>query len=876
MNTKRLVIGLAAFIAAAMLAASLALWLFLGRWVPIAGKARLIEELERRLPIAVSIGAMRYGLFRGLTLEDVRVVHRQTQEPWCALPSLQLHISRLALLRRQVAFSGRVAVETPCPTRVTLVGAYSLRDHALRVDAQTEDILLRAVTRPLARHLPSELTGGAVRLRLRLLQAPQAPLELTGRVTGTGLVWAAPGWRMSGDLMLDGSAIPRAHADGRWAIHAQTRLAHGTLEGLQVVGAVTRMEGTARLTEDGLEIEELSGTLLDSPWQVDGTLTFKPATVEMLLTARQQLAPLAAIFPALAKEWRLEGIAALRTVCRGSLEPTRLLDCLSHAEVRDAEVSGGKLVAPLTDVRGTVDLDLLARRLSIASLTARLRGELLTLQGEAGLRPPMPLRLHATGRLPLEALLPWLNAGTPLTELTGTADVDLHVDGPAGAAQPIGAIELHNTTAALSAPSLAIERLNASVELTPETVEVHEAAMTLNGHPLALQGSMTRTADAEFSAVARVPEGELRLRGRLSPEDLILEQGLLSLAQSRVSLQGRVARESRRPSAVAFAGTIELSELTAVPFLPLPALEPWALRGAADVQGEFRGRFDDWQAASIRGRVRAGHLEARHLPLEQLVCAIEQRERVLRAQILSALFAEGKLAGELTITHTAPARQDVLVQADLIGMALDRLTQAIPAWRNRSVTGRASAHATLSGTWQVRQSWKGEGWLKGDGEQLGDVPLLDKVFRGLFGVLADRLTLDSLRKAQITSVTGRWQLAQERIATDDLRLGGSAGNEPVAIYARGTVGLDHTLDFVIEPELSEGVMLEAPTTATLARTVLQAAGRLEQLRRLIGRHRLTGTLDAPVYRFEFSTREIFKQLAPTSADLFQNLLDAVR
>ena len=876
MSMKRVVIGLAGLTTAGLVIASLALWLFLARWVPIDGKARLIEELERRFPIAVSIGAMRYGLFRGLTLEDVRVVHRKTREPWCALPSLQLHLNRLALLRRHIAFSGRVAVETPCPTHVILSGAYSLRDHALRVDVQTEDVRLRAVTQPLAQHLPSALTDGAVRLRLRLLQAPDAPLELTGRATGTGLVWAAAGWRMSGDLVLEGSAIPQAHADGRWAIQARTRLVHGTLEGLQTVGPVTRMEGTARLTDDGLEIETLSGTLLDSPWQADGTLTFKPATVEMRLTARQQLAPLTVLFPALAKEWHPEGLAVLRTVCRGSLEPPRLLDCLSHAEVRDAALTGGKLIAPLTDLRGTVDVDLLARRLSIASLTTRLHGELLTLQGEAGLRAPVPLALHATGRLPLEALLPWLNAGTPLSELTGTADVDLHIDGPAAAALPIGTIELHNTAAALSAPSLVIERLNASVELTPQTIEVHEAAMTLNGHPFALQGSMTRTADAECSVIARVPEGELQLRGRLSPEALVLEQGLLSLAQSRVSVQGRVARESRRPSAVTFAGTIELSELTAVPFLPLPALEPWALRGAADVQGEFRGRFDDWQAASIRGRIRAGHLEARHLPLEQLVCTVEQRERVLRAQIPSALFADGKLAAELTITHAAPARQDVLVQVDLIGMALDRLTQAIPAWHNRSVTGRASTHATLSGAWQARQSWTGEGWLKGEGEQLGDVPLLDHIFRGLFGVLADRLGLDRLRRAQITSVTGRWQLAHERIRTDDLRLGGLAGTEPVAIYAKGSVGLDRTLDFVIEPELSEGLVLEAPTTSTLARTVLQAAGQLERLRQLIGRHRLSGTLNEPVYRFEFSTREIFKQPAPTPADLLQSLLDVVR
>ena len=103
-----------------------------------------------------------------------------------------------------------------------------------------------------------------------------------------------------------------------------------------------------------------------------------------------------------------------------------------------------------------------------------------------------------------------------------------------------------------------------------------------------------------------------------------------------------------------------------------------------------------------------------------------------------------------------------------------------------------------------------------------------------------------------------------------------AGTEPVAIYAKGSVGFDQTLDFVIEPELSEGVVLQAPTTASLAGTVLKAAGQLERLRRLIGRHRLTGTLKEPVYRFEFGTQDVLKQLAPGPTDILQNIFDAVR
>ena len=77
-------------------------------------------------------------------------------------------------------------------------------------------------------------------------------------------------------------------------------------------------------------------------------------------------------------------------------------------------------------------------------------------------------------------------------------------------------------------------------------------------------------------------------------------------------------------------------------------------------------------------------------------------------------------------------------------------------------------------------------------------------------------------------------------------------------------------------EVQRAARLYAEGDPAQARTVLQAAGHLERLRQIIGRHRLTGTLNEPVYRFELSTQEVFKQLAPTPGDLLQNLLDAVR
>jgi len=328
---------------------------------------------------------------------------------------------------------------------------------------------------------------------------------------------------------------------------------------------------------------------------------------------------------------------------------------------------------------------------------------------------------------------------------------------------------------------------------------------------------------------------------------------------------------------VDLSGTVDFTEMTRLPFVRLPDLDAWRLQGSGVIEAKFRGRFSDWSAAAIESRLRADRLSVRDLPLEQLTATLEQSDGVTRVRMPAALCAGGKCWGELIIERGSPEQPATyLLQADVVGLQLEALAQTIPAWRARAVRGRASAHALLSGTWEQRATWRGEGWLTAEGQGLGDLPLLDKVLRGLVGALADRLGLETLRRMQITQASVRWRLTDERFHTKDLRLGGNAGPEPVAVYATGSVGFDRTLDFVIEPELSEGAVLQAPTTSSLASTVLQAAGQLERLRRLIGRHRLTGTLDQPTYHFEFSTQEVFKQLAPGPGDLIQQLLDAVR
>ena len=856
---------------------SLALWIILSSWVPTTGKAKVIAEVARQLPVNVSIGAMRYELIKGLILQDVRVTERSSNELWLSSPLIRVRVGWLRLLlHRRLVFHAQSPIEVPCQTTLTLTGRYDLKAKSLQLDGETTDLLLKTISPVLARWLPPPLTDGALRLALHLAREANALPIVVGRITGTDLLWQTPSWHLRGNLMFDGTANPPSEPGGRWTLEGVTTLRQATLEGVPMIGTITQLEGKATLAHDQLTLKEVRGVIFETPWTVEGFVILEPRpTVDVLITSRPALAPLAAAFPALHNLWQPTGSAELRAVCRGPLQPSPFLDCLIHTDLNNVTLAGTTLPQPISRIGGSLDYDLLTHRLLLHNVAGRLNDKPATVDGEIITSQPIRLALDVTGTIPLEMAKQWLPSTSAVDQLSGPAVVNLQINGPMPALRATGSVALEGATIHLTSPKLQLDQVTGAFLLKGNTVEVPRLSLTMNQQPLTLTGTAELLEFPRITATVWFPTGQLELAGRIAPREVFIDQSRLKLAQTNVQLTGRIGRRDAAPSEITLKGLVELSELSAIPFLSWPSLQAWNLRGVTDIDLRYRGSVARWGEGELNGRLRAESIQLKDIPVEQLICQIEQSGDTLRLRVPQALVADGKFIGELNIKHQ-PSTQDYLVQADLVGLQLARLTQLIPAWRSRSVSGTASAHALLSGTWQDRRSWRGEGWLNASGQGLGDMPLLDKLFGGLFGILADRMGLDMLRRGQITQASVQWQLTHERLNTDNLRLGGFVGTEPVAVYAKGSVGLDQTLDFVIEPELSEGLVLQSPATSPLASTVLKAAGGLERLRRLIGRHRLTGTLKNPQYRFEFSTKEIFKQLAPAPIEFLQNLFDSAQ
>ena len=814
---KRVVLIAAALSAVLFVAGSLTLEFMVSSWLPTRGKARIVQELERLGPVRVRIEGLRYELFRGFRLDAVRVADRDTD-----------------------------AVRFWAPM--------------VRIQVDWSSLLMQKLTR----------------------RAPGILLKIPGRVTADGLVWTQKPLRVSGDLAASGQVLLPASETEAVRIDARVALHHGTVEGLSVLGPISDLEASARLRGERLDIEPLLGTALGSRWKLEGTL--QPLTrpsMEILLSGEAELAPLMSLAPELQKTWQPTGTITLRSVCRGPLVPRPTLDCMTLAEAGDVTLRHPKLAdlivvarAQATDECLVAEGGCAAHRLTIDHLETRIKGQTLTTRGEVFLSEPRHVVLHLQGDLPLKPLNGWLPAEGPLKNLEGQAAVELHVDGPPDRLWPTGRIELQDAQAEVFAKT--VDRVTGTVILNRDRVSLEHLTLRVDQQPLTGTAVITPSAGPGVVATIRLPHSQLAVTAHLTPEDVVLETARLLVNRTRVDLEGRISRSPRRASRLRASGVVALEELPQVPFVSLPPLEAWKLQGLVEVEAQLEGAWAAWQDAELDVRLRADTLGVRGVPVERMTGTLEQHVRLLRLRVPSALVSEGTLTGEF-ILNSRGQQPDYLFQGVLVSLQLAALAQISPAWRGREVSGSASAHAMLSGLWAQRPTWRGNGWLNASGQGLGEIPLLDKVFGGLFRALANRLGLETLRRAQLTQASFQWQLARERISTEDFRLAGLAGTEPIAIYAKGQLGLDGTLDFIVEPELSEGVILQAPNTSVVGKTILKAAGGLERLRRMVGRHRLTGTVAHPEYAFEFNLQELLKGFFQASpGDLLQGVLEQLR
>lgn len=827
-----LFVGACISLLAMALAAAAALWLT--SWIPTNGKAWLEAELEGQGPLDVRIGRLRYAPWEGLRLGDVEVHDRRTQARWVHAPSIRMDIGLLPLAtRRVVEFDVAADLEEPARATVTLEGRYGLRDRRGVAELSTEALPLDTLSASLKARLRG-LESGLTRLVIRAAWQPEASPEISGRLSVANLVWRLEG-------------VPGPH----------------TME---------EVSGSFRLSGDVLTIEQLQGRSAGAAWEMEGTLgPLEAPSLDVRGQAQLELSTLARWLPQ-SQAWRPEG--ALRTVliARGPLSRWPFIELMADTDITGASLSAPGFPHRLERITGHVRYDHLTREATIVRLAGRVLEHDVSAQGLVLAASPPLLDLAVKTDGDLAALRPLLPEGHAVESAKGHARIQVVLDGPATRPAWKGQADVAEATIVLRGMADALEGVQGTITFSQEEVRASDLRLHVRDIAMRVDASLTdfRTVPRLTGTVA-FPQGSFTLDSRFRADAVDVIQAVLTMERSRVRLTGRLGR-ANDPSELQVTGVVELADLTRLPLVNLVTLEPWALQGPVTVQGKLRSAAGRWQDVEMLGSAGAKHVMVRGIPAQDLSLQWRQRSGVLMVTLVQATVGGGRLSGTwFAELHSDPVK--LVADADITNLDLGRMTATIPAWHARNIRGTASAHAEISGSVRDQAGWRGTGWFNLSGEHLGEVPLLDRLFHGVFGALADRLGLMDLRRAELTKVSGQWRLAQGRIVTDNTQLSGSAGTEPLTVMIRGSVGLNKTLDLTVEPNLSEQLVLAAPNTSSLGRTILRVMGGAERMRQLVGRHHIGGTLEKPEYKFEFSLEQLLNQVLP--AGLGQ-LLEGVR
>ncbi len=877
---KRFLIGLTGFILTASILTSIAVWIILRSWLPTTGKTRLIQTLEEEYPIHVSINSMRYNPWHGAILEEV-TVQDLSGRTLTQSPRITAQVRWIPfLLAREAVFRSHVELSAPCRMGVDLNGTYALRQKKLTLRAATEGFTLSECAGWVLQEIPAGVSDARIRFDMRTQVEPGLQPTLTGRIDADDVRLAQGPIAAELDATLNGRVtVPSksaAQESGRaWDYDTTVEIRNGSVTGIPRIENVTGLNAEARLTPAQITVSALKATVLGSEVHAEGSVLLAPSlTFDFGIKTQADLSRLSMLLPTGPDHWQLEGIADVRASCRGPWAVLPDLDCQAQADLKTAGASGARLPYPITDGQGSLRYDHLSRRLTLVQLSGRIHEQPLAVDGTITFQRPAMLMFGVTGELDLAVAEPWLPKEAAVHDLSGQAKLDLLVQGPLKSLKTTGRVELARVH--LQAPGLTepIDALDGVLLLNEEDFQLSAASFTFRGVPIKGDVTYIPTEPANLTATMTIPEGGLNLRSRISPAYFFIDDAQAWMGESRLAGAGRISRVPQQASELSLQGELDLGRLNTLAFFPLPAIEPWNLQGFLKMRAQYKGLLCEWQTASLNTAFESKALSVKGVPIHQLMGNVNQNRGKLLASLASSSVAGGPATIELALDHQQPGT-GFTFRGLINGLQLEQLRETVPAWKDRDISGVASMQASIDGIWDKRASWQGEGYFKAAGSKLGNMPLLDKLFRGIYGMLGEAFGLDSLRRAEITSVDTVWRMSNERILTDNLRLGGIAGQEPVAVYATGSVGLDGTLDFLVEPELSEQLILEAPNTRTLASSVLKTAGTIEKMRRVVGRHRLTGTIQQPDYKFEFSFEELFKNLGPAPGQLIEGLQGAI-
>ena len=804
-------------------------------WLPTHGRLWLTRRLAEHCKADVTLQELGFHPLEGFILKELLLTDASTRRVLVRISSAHGMVNPWPLLARQsLHVHATLRMEDPGPATITASGRYELHDGALAIDVTTQPLVIAQLGPGARRWLPPDVRAGTAIVHAHAERGSAQPFRLTGTADVTdALIEHAP-YRVRGRAHLDGTA-QRDGVAWHWQLAVQPTDA--AIEGLPRLGTVTALAGTVQVRDFDVTAMDLTGLSHGIRAHVTGSITdARQPNANIVITAQGPVSAFHSLVPSWAAKARLDdGMPA-------SLQ--------AHVRCEQAQ-----------------------RRCIIDELTGTAQAMTITLQGAVGLDDPFPSTLTLTVTAPLAGLAPWLPPPFKTLAWTGSGTVTATLEGalreqltPTHAEADVRDGGVH-----LPAPLPSMQHMTGRLIFDDDTLSTPGLQLTV------FDNTCTLTGTVEHVRLEDVPEISLHLASpRLTANlDAQLDEHDLHVHL----LEGRYLGSTFRaigdllnlphPTANLFVkSTLDLADL---PTLPVPPgwkdfLTAHAASGTALIDATFQGPFDpSWSTGRLGLKISSPQCALGRVLLQDVTAEAHLEDGQLRVPAFAAGYAGGQLQGHgsLDVTTPTPAFNLQWTAAQI------NLAQALQPWHPaQPIVGTLDTSWALTGEGQQWQRLRGTGTVRAEGENLGTVPVLNRILGGLGGIVADYLRMGQLRRVTFKQAEGRFTIADGRVTTQDLTFRGEA----MGCTAEGGVDFNGQLDVLVIPSVMQAIAQQSPVLG-------QAAGKISQFDTLaLGRVHIGGTLEEPQFTSKLAPADqLLQQLLPDQVrDVLHGLQDILR
>jgi hypothetical protein len=835
------------------------------RWVPVHGKARLIQWAEARWPLRIQLESLTWDPLRGFNFQELRMVHRDSLQLLVHIPAGHTDMQWLAsLVQRGLTFQSTVTMKHPALARVKARTILRPKNTII-LEVKTDHPLQRSdFSPPWQAYLPPSWQAGRIHPDLIATLVPQQPWQISGTLHSEGLKLSQPHITegratLSLALYIDPRTWPH------WQGSSHLLIEHARVHRAQQP-AMVLTQGSVSIQPTTWEVHSLKVSYNQTDWWVAGEFEQRgPAILSSLSILHPGFNLQHLHIPEL--PLTVQGTMELEMHCNGKAWEHLLADCRGRAQLHGARAPLQPPALELEAITGTLLFDLFAQQYHLQNIQATWQSLPLQAAGTIHLRSPSPLNVVLNAETALTAL-PLPQAVHAFFKPThGRARIQAEVRGALAAPQWQAQITLAHAAGTVAFLAQPLEALTGQLTYAAGTVTASNLALRLGSDDLMLSGSLGLQGPHALNAQLTTPQGRWSLLGKAIPHQG-LELTALEWSNGDESLHaaGQLAYPLEKPSYLTVDGSLHLRPNHPLRWIreTLPALpQPWQAR--VQLSGAFNGPLAQWQSAEGHWKALVYQLSYGELIVSEAELKLVLQNQRYWLEINRALVEPGTLSLKLH-KGVDPADTTWLLETRAQNIPLHRLQYLTKDLEAPLRSGVVAWDIQLKGAPRFDQ-WQGAGWLRAESNNLGSMPLLNRLFgQGILGAFADGLGLEELRRARVTGLALSAQLHRGKLHTKDLVIQGTSAGDYVAIMAAGIVGLDKGLDSPIDlyldsPQIQASLAPQRPSSFLKA-SVLRGAGLLDRLRRQFGYVRLTGTLRQPQRTFELSPGPLIEQVLP--------------